>query len=103
MTGTAPKSLRRRPLVIITASLLVLGLFLLVFSKTGLRYRGQSLEHWVVQLKQGDQRNKALARDALQHFGPARRSTAHRHARAPGPSLESKSHHPFPGSLPLSS
>jgi HEAT repeat protein len=68
MTGSARKHSRRRPLVAIGALLLALTLFC-VFFRTGLRYQGQRLEYWVVQLKQGDKRNKALARDALQSFG----------------------------------
>lgn len=30
---------------------------------------GRTLGYWTIQLKQGDQRNKALAREALRHFG----------------------------------
>jgi HEAT repeat protein len=35
-----------------------------------LRYRGHSLDYWVTKLKQGNQREKSLAREAMQHFGP---------------------------------
>ena len=33
-----------------------------------LRYQGRTLKYWTAQLKQGDQRHYALARQALQHF-----------------------------------
>src|SRR5215471_11656903 len=71
MTGTPPRPSWLRRIILIAGFVLFLGLVAFVFFQSGLRYRGQPLEYWVTQLKQGDQRKKALAREALQHFGPS--------------------------------
>ncbi len=58
-----------RGLIVTAGLLLLVAGIALTYYFSGLRYRGQGLDYWVIQLKQGDQRNKAAAREALHFFG----------------------------------
>ena len=60
---------RRRWLMVAAGVLLLLTVVGLASYFSVLRYHGKSLEYWTVKLQQGDRREKALAVQALHHFG----------------------------------
>src|SRR5688572_9676289 len=54
---------------VLAGFILILVVFAVLSHFSTLRYRGKTLNHWMLQLKWGDQRNKTQAREAVKTFG----------------------------------